>query len=150
MTTLSEEETEKIACAINHYLQPQYSRITDIYSVIETRQEIEPGIWAYYCPCQTIYLDDDAYAVNCGRQYVEKIYYNPYGEALLDENYHYIQNPDPSEYASYTAKVYYDPRDPIPALPPDAEGDTSITNVMIYLGEYEWQRNGSGGGGVRG
>jgi len=71
---LTEEETEQIACAINHYLQSQYRRITDIYAVIENRELVEEGIWKYPCPCQTIYLDDNAYAVNAGRQIVTSTY----------------------------------------------------------------------------
>ena len=148
--TLTEEETEKIACAINHYLESQYLRITDVYSVIENRELVEenPNIWAYHCPCQTIYLDDNAYAVNCGRQYVSKIYYNSDGEALVDSQGKIDTNPNPNDVDHMVAKVYYDFRSEIPVIPVDFEGDTSLANVLTPLGDYEWKRTEPGGGGI--
>lgn len=149
---LTEEETEKIACAINHYLRPDYWRITDVYTIIENRILIddENMIWKYPCPCQNIYLDEDAYAVNFGRQYVFTTYYNEHGEALVDHEGHIDTNPDPEDVDHYTSKVYYDFRDEIPVVPVDFEGDTSLANVLVYLGDYEWKRSDSGGGGIRG
>lgn len=152
MTTLSEEETEKIACAINHYLQPQYSRITDIYTVIENRRQVptqdESIIWAYDCPCQTVYLDEDAYAVDCGRQVVEKIFFNEHDEILVDQTGQFIKEAEPEDYDHMIAKVYYDPREDITPPEQDFQGDVNTLPSYIYLGEYEWQRTKPGGGGI--
>lgn len=153
MTTeyiLTEEETEKIACAINHYLQSQYLRITDVYSVIEQRELVgeEPNVWAYNCPCQTIYLDDDAYAVNWGKQIVEKIFFNEHGEILLDQTGQFIKEAEPQEYDHYVAKVYYDPRTEVTVPEQDFEGDVNTLPSYIYLGDYEWKRTTPGGGGI--
>lgn len=146
---LSEEETETIACAIRHYLQPQYLRITDVYNVIANREQVEEGIWAYNCPCQTVYLDDNAYAVDCGRQYVSRVYYNEHGEVLVNQQtMTLIEDPAPSEYETMTAKVYWDPREDITPLDPTYDGDQSIINALVYLGDYEWKRTEPGGGGI--
>lgn len=150
---ITEEEAEKIACAIRHYLHPDYLHIVDVYSVIENRQLVDddPVIWAYHCPCQSIYLDDDCYAVDCGRQYVARVYYNEYGEVIMDQQTQNIaQDLEPGEYDHMTATVYYDFRDEIPIIPFGFEGDTSIINVVTLIGSYEWKRDESGGGGVRG
>jgi hypothetical protein len=150
---ITEEEAEKIACAIRHYLLPEYLPIVDVYAVIENRQLVDddPLIWAYHCPCQTVYLDDAAYAVNCGRQYVSRVYFNEYDEIIMDQQTMNIaQDLAPEEYDHMTAKVYYDFREEIPIIPFGFDGDTSLVNVLTLLGSYEWKREESGGGGVRG
>lgn len=148
--TLTEEETEKIACAINHYLQSQYLRITDVYAVIENRELLDEDeqVWAYHCPCQTIYLDNEAYAVDWGRQVVEKIFFNEHGEILVDQTGQFIKEAEPSEYDHYIARVYYDPREEITVPEEGFQGDVNTLPDYIYLGDYEWKRDKPGGGGI--
>lgn len=150
---ITEDEADKIATAIRHYLLPDFLNITDVYSVIANRELIDedPNIWAYHCPCQTVYLDDECYAVDCGRQYVSRVYFNEYDEVIMDQEINNIaQDLAPGEYDHMVARVYYDFRDEIPVIPFGYEGDTSLINVVTLLGSYEWKRDESGGGGVRG
>lgn len=148
---ITEDEAEKIAIAIRHYLRGEYLRILDVYSVIENRELVDddPVIWAYHCPCQTVYLDEDAYAVDCGRQYVSRVYYNEEGEIIMDQQTQNIaQDLSPDEYDHMTANVYYDFRDEIPIIPLGFDGDKSLANVLTPLGTYEWKRDKPGGGGL--
>lgn len=138
MTELTDEEKEDIACAIRHYLLSKYFPITDIYTVIDNRVLLDddPVIYAYYCPCQTIYLDENYYAVRCGRQYIE--YYDSEGKSVEEGE----------EYDPEKSMVTYDFRDEIPYTPIGFDGDTSIGAAMTRLGSYEWKRSKPGGGGI--
>ena len=138
--TLTDDEIEEIACAIRHYLLSKYMPITDVYASIDNRVLIDddPVIYAYYCPCQTIYLDENSYAVECGRQHIE--FNDSEGKPVIDGG----------DYDPEKSIVTYDFRDNIGYLPPDFDGDTSIGAAMTLLGSYEWKRSKSGGGGVRG
>ena len=142
---LTTDEKETIKAALWHYHQNKYHRITDYDKVIQNRQQITENIYYYPCPLQDIYLDNNAYAVSYGRQSVWTIYYNENNEIISDS----ATNPTPpNEYHHSTTTVYYDPRETITEIPQNYEGD--VNYPLIELGDIEWQRDSSGGGGVIG
>ena len=77
--TLTSEEIEKLTCALKHYHLSDYHHITDYYKVIDNRTELTVNnetVYKYKCPCQTIYLDSENYAITYDKQYViEDMYY---------------------------------------------------------------------------
>lgn len=75
------ELIEKVSGVLNHYLSNEYKILSNYEIIIDNRREITvhgETIYAYDCPCQTIYLDENLYAVTYDRQKVEddKYYYN--------------------------------------------------------------------------
>ena len=83
--TLSDDDIETITCALKHYHATRYQGITDYTKVINAREEItvnEDTFYKYPCPCQTIYLDDECYAVEYDKQHI------------IDEKYYYYFNPE--------------------------------------------------------
>ena len=150
--TLTREETEKIATALFHYHRNRYRRITDYYKVITQRTEVAEGIYKYPCPVQDIYLDEECYAVEHGKQHVIKYYYDENDEIIVDQNGHLVEDLEEGEYAYMEGEVYYDFRkeDEIPEVPDGYDGDGSLINVFTLVGDYEWKRSTAGGGGVVG
>jgi len=146
--TLTDEQKSKITSALWHYHLDQYHRISNYDNIIDNREEVTPGVFYYPCPLQDVYLDADCYAVDYDRQHVFFYYYDENGEIILDENDMPAEDLPEGSYTSRKGYVYYDSREEIPTIDPDATGDTSIINVLTYLGDYEWKRNTPGGGGV--
>lgn len=70
-----EDEIDKLRIVLRHYLLPKYRRLCNYEEVIENRTTITVDgetIYVYHCPCQTIYLDSDAYAIDYEEQEVDK------------------------------------------------------------------------------
>ena len=143
---LTEEERDEIKSALWHYLLDKYRRITDLDAVINQRTEVTSGIYEYPCPCQTVYLDENAYAVTYGRQTVGTRYIND------DELVAYTTDTNPTppeeEYTKVIRSVFYDFREETPTVPENYTGDVGY--IPTKLGPYEWKRSNSGGGGVIG
>lgn len=78
--TLTSEEKELLMSVLKYYHKNEFTGITDYEKVIGLVEEVEEGIFAYPCPCQTIYLDDTFYAVEYGKQHI------------IDGNYYYDFN----------------------------------------------------------
>ena len=88
--TLDDDTIETITCALMHYHATRYHLITDYTKVILSREEITVNnttIYKYPCPCQTIYLDSEHYAVTYDKQHV------------IDDKYYYDFNPDMEDIA---------------------------------------------------
>lgn len=145
--TLTEDERGEIKSALWHYLLSKYRRITNLDAVIDQRIEVTEGVYAYPCPCQTVYLDDNAYAVTYGRQTVGTRYINDEDElvAYVTDT---IPTPPEEEYTKVIRSVFYDFREEIPEVPLNYDGDLNYRPTK--LGSYEWKRDKSGGGGVIG
>lgn len=91
MTELTTEEKEIIATALWHYLKDEYRELCDFKYVIEHREAVTINgetCYKYECPIQTIYLNNDAYAVTYEKQYV--VDYD--GDGVID--YYYDFNDD--------------------------------------------------------
>ena len=83
MVTFDEEERRTLHNVLEHYHKLEYHRVTDYDKVIDACEEHEEeNILIFPCPCQTIYLDSDFYAVTYGKQYV------------IEDGYYYDFNPD--------------------------------------------------------
>lgn len=145
--TLTQEERDEIKSALWHYLLDKYRRITNLDAVIDQRTEVTSGIYEYPCPCQTVYLDENAYAVTYGRQTVGTRYINDDDELVA---YTTDTNPTPpeEEYTKVIRSVFYDFREETPTVPENYTGDVGY--IPTKLGPYEWKRSNSGGGGVIG
>lgn len=86
--TLSDDDIETITCALKHYHATRYHGITDYTKVINAREEISINnttVYKYPCPCQTIYLDENHYAITYDKQYI------------IDNYYYYDFNPDTTD-----------------------------------------------------
>jgi hypothetical protein len=142
--TLTEQQRGEIKSALWHYLLDKYRRITNLDAVIDQRTEVTTGVYAYPCPCQTVYLDENAYAVSYGRQTIYTRYVND--DELVSVSTDTIPTPPEGEYTSVIRSVFYDFRDEIPEVPQDYDGDLGF--LPTKLGSYEWKRNTPGGGGV--
>lgn len=92
--TVTDTEKDLLYYPLKHYLRNEYMGLCDYDYVIENREEIliEYGevIYKYNCPCQTIYLDIDGYAVNYDKQHI------------IEENYYYDFNTDNTGAGTYT------------------------------------------------
>ena len=73
---LTESDIELISSILRYYHKPEFRGITDYRTAVLNRKEISEGIWEYKCPCQTIYLNNEHYAVEYGRQHTNGGYYS--------------------------------------------------------------------------
>ena len=72
--TVTKIEKELLYYPLKHYLKNEYIGLCNYDHIIENREEIKieynETIYKYNCPCQTIYLDIDGYAVNYDKQHI--------------------------------------------------------------------------------
>lgn len=82
---ITDEVIEEVTYALKHYLYEWYKDICDYETVIRNRKEIiidvngvETTIYAYECPCQTVYLNSLHYPMSYGRQHIvnDEYYYD--------------------------------------------------------------------------
>lgn len=80
--TLTEDEIEELSVILFHYLKPEYRRLCDFETVIQERNTLTVDgetVYAYECPCQTIYLNTENYPITYGKQLVD----------IEDDGYYY-------------------------------------------------------------
>ena len=86
-----EVDVEAITLALRFYLTGLYVDVTDFDYVIENRVEVSPGVYEYECPGQTLWLNNEHYAVTYDRQKVTdgKVYYRWTDDTTVEEDISY-------------------------------------------------------------
>lgn len=89
--TFTEDEIGAIRTALLFYLNGLYVDVTDFNHVITNRTEPTPGVYQYDCPGQTLWLNDENYAVTYQRQKVTdgKVYYRWTDDPSVEEDMAY-------------------------------------------------------------
>ena len=92
---VTSEEIEMLKYPLKHYLKDSVVKLCNFETVITNREEVEEGIYEYKCPLQTVWLNEEGYAVTYGNQYVidDEYYYdfNTYSTEIdLAGTYEYI------------------------------------------------------------
>lgn len=133
--TLSDEQKTEITSALQHYLKQEFVLITDFEKVIDNRTEItenEETIYEYPCPCQTIWLDTNNYAITYGKQHIISTFYDENGDIIYDEN-NMPEDCDETgtSYDTVKREYYYD-------FNPDLE---DIAGTYEYIAPLEWMRS---------